>query len=156
MKKKYKGKLLLSDEDAEVVGGFIERNFKNGQIDAHALVESARSKRSEIHHFFEWDNDVASEKWRAHQARMLLCSIVIETEEGEEVRAFHNLKISEDGGEGRTYYALDKARANESLWAQIIQGALREAEAWQKRYRLYAELKPISEAIEKTLKRLRK
>ena len=41
------------------------------------IVEFAKKKRSELHKCSEWNNDIASEKYRIHQARKLINSIII-------------------------------------------------------------------------------
>lgn len=45
-----------------------------GKITPEALVAAARSEDSPLHSYFEWDNDVAAEKYRMMQARTLLRS----------------------------------------------------------------------------------
>lgn len=154
IKRKYKSVgIILKDDDAQIIGSFIEKRFPLGTNSPQALVEAARPKNSEIHDYFEWDNDAAADKYRLYQARNILLSITIETEAGD-VRAFHNISLGSPND--RMYYSFDKAVSDVNLWNEIIQSALREAQQWQKKYRVYKELALISEAIEQTTERIQK
>lgn len=151
--KKYKSR-NFSNKKAQTIGLYIERTFKVGQVTPHQLLESARPKSSEIHEFFEWNDKKAAERYRLWQARYYLGQLMINDEKGNEIKAFYNINLKEE--ETRNYYSFDKARANENLWDQIILGALKEVEQWQKKYQTYKELAPIHRAIEKTKHKLRK
>ena len=52
-----------------------------GEVTPEQLVEAARDKKSELHKCFDWDNKVAAEKWRKHQARQIMCFLVIRNED---------------------------------------------------------------------------
>ncbi len=145
--------VMIKNEDAQVIGNFIERNFPLGTMSPQSLIELARPSDSEIHHYFEWDDKIAADKFRLHQARNILLSIAVEVD-GSDVRAFHNISLGE--ANDRMYYTFDKAITNTNLWNEVIASALREAQAWKKRYQVYKELRLISEAIEKTTEQIQK
>lgn len=52
-----------------------------GEVTPEQLVEAAKDKKSELHKCFDWDNRVAAEKWRKHQARQIMCFLVIRNED---------------------------------------------------------------------------
>jgi hypothetical protein len=53
---------------------YVER----GQLTPQAVVDEARPPDSELHNRFEWDDEVAGEKYRLVQARELIRSVTIE------------------------------------------------------------------------------
>lgn len=67
---------------------WIKDNF--GAITPDIVVEVASNKASPLHNYFEWDNRIASEKWRLQQARVLINNIEVQ--------------VIKDGGE-KTYVA---------------------------------------------------
>jgi len=61
---------------ADIVNDQIQRiTAKEGDCSAHALVDAARPESSPIHGLFEWNDEIAGEKWRVSQARVVICSI---------------------------------------------------------------------------------
>ena len=90
---------------ADVVGEELERiRAKTGQLIPDDVVKAARPKKSPIHTAFEWDDTVASEKYRVHQARNLIRAVrvVIEDESGESVS--HPQFVNINRGHGEQYY----------------------------------------------------
>jgi hypothetical protein len=49
-----------------------EIDERDGSITPEAVVAAARPKNSPLHQLFDWDNEVAGDKWRNHQARILI------------------------------------------------------------------------------------
>jgi len=43
-----------------------------GVLEAGAVVEDAKDPMSPLHNRFDWDNSIAGDKWRLHQARQLI------------------------------------------------------------------------------------
>lgn len=61
---------------AAVVQEHIEQiQRRDGDCSAHALVDAARPESSQLHSLFEWNDEIAGEKWRVSQARTVICSI---------------------------------------------------------------------------------
>lgn len=150
-KKKYTAHSIITKSDAQIVGSYIEEKDLDGSITPEFLVQIAQPKTSPIHHLFEWDDKKAGEKYRLHQARMILASIEV-IEDGTQVKAFYNISTSDD----RKYYSLEAARADENLWENVIESALKEVEYWREKYKTYKELSLISKAIDKTIQKIRK
>src|SRR5210317_675994 len=51
---------------------------RRGKITPQQVLEAARNESSPLHSFFDWDDDVAAESWRLHQARTLIKSVKVE------------------------------------------------------------------------------
>lgn len=47
----------------------------HGELTPALVVDAARPKDHPLHNRFEWDNRVAGEEWRRHQARNLIRSV---------------------------------------------------------------------------------
>ena len=51
--------------DANIVGSVIEQlEEKHGKVTRELFLDASRSVDSPTHSIFEWDNDIAAEKWR--------------------------------------------------------------------------------------------
>jgi hypothetical protein len=87
------------------------------------IVDMAMDPSTESHKNFDWNNDVAGPKWRRHQARQLMCSIVVyeepeEDEQPQRVRAFENVTIAEDGQRG--YVPREEIIRNPEYKAEVV------------------------------------
>ena len=65
--------------DANLIGRELEKiESNNGSLDTRVIVDFARKNQdSELYKCFEWDNDIAAEKYRLQQANRVLCSISV-------------------------------------------------------------------------------
>lgn len=132
---------------------------KEKGLTAENLLKEAEDKNSNLHNFFDWNNNKAGEKWRLHQARLLLNEIKVIVN-GKEMYAFESVivnteDLSEEEAE-RCYKPVDEILSNEELRVQVIRTAITHIEYWKQQYGIYEELKPIVTSIEKTKKSLEK
>jgi len=141
----------ITDEQAERYGPHLGAlQDAEGVIDPASVVEDARSLSSPLHDAFQWDDGVAAEKYRLHQARRLLASIEVTIEEDPEanepqtVRAFYHVETPEHA---RSYVALETVQANKSYRDQVVEDALRRLRLWRDRFDQYSELRPVTQAI---------
>ena len=86
------------------------------------VVEAARTPASAMYGAFDWDNRVAGENWRKHQARNLIAAVVIvsETDHAEPRRAFVNVQY---GVEDSYYRDTVAAVTNSDEWDRVIRSA---------------------------------
>lgn len=116
------------------------------------VVDIARDESTELHKCFEWDDDIAAEKYREVQAKEVLRSIVIKhveapKNEGEEERITH-FRVFENAPEKNTYKSVQLIVQNPDEHAKLIAQARRELEAFKKRYENIVELANVIAAIE--------
>jgi hypothetical protein len=80
--------------DAQIVGEELERiQSVHGVIDPHVVVDESRPEDSALHECFEWQDEIAAEKWRVEQARALVRSVEIaEDSSGHVGIAFVNVQ----------------------------------------------------------------
>ena len=82
---KYSWSRRVASIDAEIVGVELERiRSLTGGLKPKDVVKKARPKRSPIHKAFEWDDDVAGEKYRVHQARNLIRAVRVVVDDGSD------------------------------------------------------------------------
>ena len=80
---------------------------------------------------------------------------VIRSKAPRAVRAFFNVRVAGCPPRDRAYVPIARAGREPALRRQVIENALREAEAWWRRYEGYKELAAIGAAIGAAIRRLR-
>jgi len=130
----------------------VERH--GGVLRPEDVVDEARDPRSPLHDQFDWDDSEAAHKWRLHQARNLIrvCVRYVETPDRERkpCRVFVSLttdRVSNGGG----YRALDDVLRVKSTREQLLEDAMREAEAFARKYAMLSELAEVHAAISRAL-----
>lgn len=109
------------------------------------IVDAGRNPDSELHKCFEWDNDVAAEKYRLTQARYIVRNLVIEESEipteRPEIRFFYKPKGSTGYRETR------KIVRDEDEYRNLLERAYSELRAFKAKYSMLTELNEIFELI---------
>lgn len=129
--------------DANVAGAMCQRMADAGRLTAKNLVDENRPADAPLHDEFEWNDAIAAEAYREDQARNIIRSIVFVTEEQEPVRAFFNLVKAEP--EYKTVETILKS-ANDT--DALLQTALKELLAFQKKYRILSQLSGVFRAVD--------
>lgn len=161
MKRHYKAAAgaMFDDERANVYGSALERLQKKGKLTPHSIVDAARWEKSPLHVGFEWDDAVASDKYRRYQARQIMNRLVLVIEkpgaEPREVKAYFSVQEApEEDGRERSYVHVEAVLEDQALRAQLIERAIREIETWQQRHQDLVELELIFGAIAATKEQL--
>ncbi len=159
MKIKYTAKdgAHISDSDAAIIGPCLEQIARGhgGDLTPAHVLAAAQDSDHPLHGYFEWNDTAAATAYRVQQARYLIRSVEVtilrqEDEDPVVVRGFHSVR----GDDGPVFVNVRRAFSDDEMRAQIVQQALREAEAWRKRYEQYKELADIINAIDRSLARL--
>jgi hypothetical protein len=124
------------------------RAENGGQLHPQAVVQGARSSKSLLHRYFEWDDAKAAEQHRLDQARALIRSIRVIDDDDKSRPAF--LSIRNDDGIG--YRAFEEVLRSPDLRQRLLEQAQRDLDAWTQRYR---ELKEIVSLVEPARRELR-
>ena len=143
--------------EANAVGEVMEQiEEKNGSVTSELFLEASRAEESPTHRVFEWNDGIAAEKYRLHQASRTICAIrVVVRDEGQNeqinpqkpMRAFVN--IARDDEKKAQYMNVCDAMSNSRIRNQVLQRALRELRAFQDKYSSLNELAGVFLAIEK-------
>lgn len=109
------------------------------------IVEKAKDESTELHKCFEWDNTKAAEKYRVYQARQIVCHLIVKEVNDEpqkqEVRFFY--KTDSQEGYKPTSYIM----RNEDEYQKLLDRALSELKAFQKKYSTLKELDGLFDVI---------
>lgn len=113
------------------------------QITPKAVLDFARDENSELHKCFEWDNDLAAEKYRIIQAgnviRMLY--IVQKDEDTPPVRVLSKTSNT-------VYYPTRTFLKNHNEYEDLLKRALSELESFRLKYKTLSELEQVFEQID--------
>ena len=114
------------------------------------IVDYARNEDTELHKCFEWDDSIASERYRLIQAGDVLRHIVIKRTEKQieqnapEIRVFHKTDLKPDNG----YKPISYIVKNDDEYQKLLQMALAELHAFKQKYKNLSELDYILELID--------
>lgn len=154
MSKVYKAKKgsILTDKQAKTYGRRIDQLIAQlgRAITPEELLEDAQDLGSPMHNFFEWDDDIAAQKYRLQQARYILRCIDVEiiyNGDNKSTRAYVNVSDPQDQERGLVYVSVDRALSEPEMRKQLIQQAMIEAMSWKEKYKTLKELGLIFETI---------
>jgi len=154
MKVRARAGTPFTDKDAIKISRVFNKIFPSGEVTPDGVLKEASRRSSPLHDYFEWDDTLAANKYRRSQARKMIQSLVVEIDDIP-VRKYVSPIIVE-AGKPKKYYEIQKAMANKSIWDQVLQQALQEANAFRTRYTHLKELTAIHAAIDKTSKKHRR
>ena len=114
-------------------------------VSPEEIVEKAKDEATELHKCFEWDDTKAAEKFRLHQARQIVCNLIVrevnDTQKEREIRVFYKTDNT-DGYKPITYIMRD-----EDEYQKLLSRAVSELKSFQKKYSTLKELEGVWEAI---------
>lgn len=109
------------------------------------VLDKARDESTELHKCFTWDDSVASERWRIHEARLVTRQLVIK-----------EVKVPKDRPEVRLFYKTDSKPGykptqiivrKEDEYKALLARAYAELRAFKAKYSMLEELREIFELI---------
>lgn len=126
-----------------------------GGLTARAVVAAARGKSSPLHKFFEWDDNIAGEKHRLAQAAELIrvVLVVIQRDPKDKPRKVRAWVSVTKAGRGRRYYPTVEALSDAEYRQQLLTDALRELDAFRRKYETLSELAAVFEALDEMSKK---
>lgn len=110
------------------------------------VLDKARDESTELHKCFTWDDSVASERWRIHEARLVTRQLVIK-----------EVKVPKDRPEVRLFYKTDSKPGykptqiivrKEDEYKALLERAYSELRAFKAKYSMLEELREIFELID--------
>lgn len=112
------------------------------------LLEASRSIDAPLHVEFEWDNDVAAEKYRLNQAQKIIQNIVIVTDTVDGAEAHQDRAFVITPGGRTNYVSLQSALSNDEWRKHLLAEAKRELMNFTQKYRRFQELANVNAAID--------
>jgi len=120
----------------------------SGALTAKTVLAEAKNKKSAMHSCFEWDDSIAAEKHRLHQAGDLIRNVKIQLEGNGEalvVRAFVTVKDDD----GWKYFDNETVMSDAEMYAQVLERAYKDAQNYKNKYEHLEETAGIIGEIEK-------
>ena len=149
--RQYKWKAMYFDADPNAVGSELEVLEADGELDRETVLRYAeKNPQSELYKCFEWNDDIASHKFRLYQATSILASISIVTKEKSEnsseqlTRAYVTIKNSE---EKRKFKNIKLVLENDDEYAQLRKKAYEDLERCKEKYEKLIELEDLKEIV---------
>ena len=130
--------------DAETV--YKEITALGDSFSPEQIVEAAKDEKTELHKCFTWDDTVAAENWRRHQARMLVAQLVVKTETSDNEPV--SVRVIASASARNEYKPIVKLLEVEQDYADLLARATRELQAIRAKYKIVTELREIFEAID--------
>lgn len=137
----YKWKISVFKTDAEVAAKELERisEAHGGVLKPEYVVDESRHPEAPLHNEFEWNDEVAAEKYRVTQAQHIIRSIVIVDDTDQKpFRMFVNV-LPKDSPE-TAYMRINDVLADSYLREQMLENARRELDAFKIKYSRVLEL----------------
>lgn len=136
---------------AEVTGEVCQNIInEEGTVTPKKLVDVSRPKDAPLHDEFEWNDDVAAEKYREEQARQIIKNIVIievsdDVDEPKEVKCWVNSDRAFVPTDTRQheYVTIDTALNNADWRNNLIESAKRDMLSFIHKYKRLGELNKI-------------
>ena len=118
------------------------------EITPENVLEKARNKRTELHKCFEWDDSVASEKYRLIQARDVIRHFVIVTPEKEDDEEPVKIRSYQVSSTTNVYKPTRMFLQEPDEYKALLKRAKEELAAFRQRYKMLAELESIFAEID--------
>ncbi len=113
------------------------------RITPEKVLERAKDENSELHKCFEWNNDVAAEKYRTIQAGNVIRMLYIEPK-GEDIPPVRVLSRTSD----TVYQPIRTFLTNTTEYEALLKRALSELESFRNKYKTLSELEQVFEQID--------
>lgn len=137
---------------AQIAGEELERiERERGEITPAIVLEESRHDGAPLHDCFEWDDTIAAEKYRLHQASVIICNVQVAVTSGKKqkvTRAFVNISDKRGVGQQGAYISIATAMRNDDTREIVLKQAIRELKAARKKYSDYSELADVFAAID--------
>lgn len=137
-------------QDANLVGKELEVLANENNLTPEAVLNIAKDENSSLHNLFEWNDEIAAEKYRLSQARQIIQQIVVVNNhpnaEAREIRAF----VTESKNNGH-YQLITTVIEDPITYEVLIKRAKLELQAFKDKYKSIVEFKELFSEIDKVL-----
>lgn len=142
----------LHKAPAQVAGEICEQLEKseNG-LSPKTLLDASRPADAPLHGEFEWDDDIAAEKYREEQARCLIKNLRVvaaEVDDGTCTRAFVNVVIN---GEPGRFHNVRTVLEDDTLRERLMQKARKDCEMFIEKYKNLQQLSSVIREMRKVV-----
>jgi hypothetical protein len=134
----------------QLVGETLEKiEAVHGTLKPALVIDEARPEGSALHPLFDWDDQTAAEKYRLHQARQVISSVVVRQVDNREIvkpiSAFVNI-VQDDGNR---YVSTVSAMSDDEKRAAILRNAHADLMRWRSKYQAMQEFSELFTVIDR-------
>lgn len=120
------------------------------EVKPEQVLDKARDSESELHKCFDWDDSSAAEKYRLHQARLVINHLIVvkrDVEEEKEPVQFRVMLKNDSAKESGYKQTLVMVR-DEDEYKKLLEQAYRELHSFKQKYSCLSELAEIIALID--------
>ena len=121
------------------------------EITPENVLNKARDEETELHKCFEWDNDVASEKYRLIQARDVIRHFVVVTHDEDKEEEPIKVRSYQVTTQRNVYEPTRVFLQKPDEYKALLERAKNELENFKRRYQTLVELEEVFESIDRLL-----
>lgn len=136
----------------------LKKTLGKDTLTAKELLDASRDENAPLHSCFEWDDNIAAERYRAYQARHIINSIeveiVYEKREPITIRAQVNISPPEKLRSEGVFVNVKQAMEVPNYRHLVLKRAMMELRCIQKKYAAYSELAGVFAAINDFVKKI--
>ena len=132
--------------EAKVAAEVMNELEAEGKLSAKELVNVSRPDDAPLHDEFEWDDEIAGEKWREQQARVMIASVTIIHEDlpqKEPIRAYFHIEQNQPN-----YERIETIIKQEDRTEMLIKMAKKELAAFKAKYSGIQAFQKVFNAID--------
>ena len=133
--------------DANDVGKEFEKLGDN--LTPETVVNVARDKNNVMHSMFEWDNEIAGEKYRKHQAALMICNLKVEIIKDD--KSTKKIRAFVTSARNTNYQPIEKVISDTDRYQLLLDKAYRELNAIKLRYETLSEIQELLADIPEVL-----
>lgn len=147
MEKQYSWKMsgFYDKADANIVGKEID---ELSSITCENVVEKAKDETTELHKLFEWDNNIAGEKYRKIQANQIIQNIQVVVKKGDEKNAPTLSKAFVTLKKNTEFEPIEVVVNNPEKYNALLDRATRQLKTIREKYAELEELQSIFTLID--------
>lgn len=141
-------------EAAKVADQLLKVEKRFGSISPKALVTVASDPKNYLHKYFTWDDVAAAEKYRTWEARALIASVFVVTEDNgkvtQPVRAFVNVhtQMDEEEDSEPAYVSMSQTISRPDYQSQVLNYAVEQLKSWRRRFGNFDKFFKVAKAID--------
>lgn len=148
----YMWSIPIYKTDASVAGKVMEELEKTVGLTTKSLVEASRPEDAPLHKEFEWNDSIAGEKYREIQAGKMITNlkVVTKVDETKKTRGFVSLEYGV--GKPGVFESTEKVLSVVEKKNRLLTLAIRDLQAFRRKYISLSELGELFEVMDKLLK----
>lgn len=149
MIKEYSWKVSgFNKGDVNKIGKELEIIEQNNKLTAEEVVNYAKTHTdSELHLNFEWDDSIAGEKYRRHQANQLIHNIRVRIIENDEEKTRKPIRAFVQTAKFQNYEPIDVVVKDVDKYQMLLEKAYRELNGVKGRYTELTEIQELLKDI---------